>query len=96
MKEIKMKKYKKTLIIVCATVIALFLIKQLYNWHKPYSVAKKLFVIDVPLAAKVKLFEQRTAFFDGSGETKIVFDVSNLKDNGYEFELERGILLAIL
>lgn len=87
-----MRKYKKRLIIISSIVILIFFVKQIYNWYKPYREAKNLFGIDVPLAAKVKLFEQWSDFFDGSGETRIVFDVSKLKNEMKQLVEEKNFI----
>ena len=86
------KPKKRVIIVITVLLLIIFIATQLYKWHKPYRVAKDMFGIDVPLTAKATLFEHHYYFFDSSGETKIVFDVSNLKKEMEQLLAEKNFI----
>jgi len=86
------KPKKRVIIVITVLLLIIFIATQLYKWHKPYRVANDMFGIDVPLTAKATLFEHDYHFFDSSGETRIVFDVSKLKKEMKQLLAEKNFI----
>jgi len=88
-----MKKDKKILtVVISLLIVTIFAGPKVYRWYKPYRVSEDIFGINVPLTAKATLFEHHYYFFDSSGETKIVFDVSNLKKEMEQLLAEKNFI----